>query len=202
MKILVTGAAGFIGMHVAQRLASSGHEVRGLDNLNRYYDVRLKQYRLEILQKNKNFKFILLDLKDREAIAQLFKQEHYAVVIHLAAQAGVRYSLEAPYEYIDNNLVGSLAILEGVRNHGCQHFIYASSSSVYGENLKVPFEEDDRVDEPVSLYAATKKANELMAHTYANLYDTNDRTQVFHSLWACRATRYGSVVVYRGHFLR
>ena len=170
MKILVTGAAGFIGMHVAQRLASSGHEVRGLDNLNRYYDVRLKQYRLEILQKNKNFKFILLDLKDREAIAQLFKQEHYAVVIHLAAQAGVRYSLEAPYEYIDNNLVGSLAILEGVRNHGCQHFIYASSSSVYGENLKVPFEEDDRVDEPVSLYAATKKANELMAHTYANLY--------------------------------
>jgi len=170
VKILVTGAAGFIGMHVAQRLLAVGHEVRGLDNLNAYYDVRLKHYRLEALQKNKNFEFLKLDLKEREAVAELFDQERYDVVIHLAAQAGVRYSLEAPFEYVDSNLVGFMAVLEGVRAQGCQHLIYASSSSVYGENSKVPFEEDDRVDEPVSLYAATKKANELMAHSYANLY--------------------------------
>jgi len=170
MKILVTGAAGFIGMHVAQRLLAAGHEVRGLDNLNAYYDVRLKHYRLGILQNNKKFDFIKLDLKDREAVAELFDQERYDVVIHLAAQAGVRYSLEAPFEYVDSNLLGFMAILEGVRAQGCQHLIYASSSSVYGENSKVPFEEDDRVDEPVSLYAATKRANELMAHSYASLY--------------------------------
>ena len=170
MKILVTGAAGFIGMHVAQRLLAAGHEVRGLDNLNAYYDVRLKHYRLEDLQKNKNFEFIKLDLKDRVGVVQVFDQERYDVVIHLAAQAGVRYSLEAPFEYIDSNLLGFMAILEGVRAQGCQYFIYASSSSVYGENSKVPFGEDDRVDEPMSLYAATKKANELMAHSYANLY--------------------------------
>ena len=170
MKILVTGAAGFIGMHVAQRLLAAGHEVRGLDNLNAYYDVRLKHYRLGILQNNKKFDFIKLDLKDREAVAELFDQERYDVVIHLAAQAGVRYSLEAPFEYVDSNLLGFMAILEGVRAQGCQHLIYASSSSVYGENSKVPFEEGDRVDEPVSLYAATKRANELMAHSYASLY--------------------------------
>ena len=170
MKMLVTGAAGFIGMHVAQRLLAAGHEVSGLDNLNAYYDVRLKHYRLDILQKNKNFEFKKLDIKDREAVAELFDQECYDVVIHLAAQAGVRYSLEAPFEYVDSNLLGFMAILEGVRAQGCQHLIYASSSSVYGANSKVPFEEDDRVDEPVSLYAATKKANELMAHSYANLY--------------------------------
>ena len=170
MKILVTGAAGFIGMHVAQRLLAAGHEVRGLDNLNAYYDVRLKHYRLGILQNNKKFDFIKLDLKDREAVAELFQQERYDLVIHLAAQAGVRYSLEAPFEYVDSNLVGFMAILEGVRAQGCQHLIYASSSSVYGENSKVPFEEDDRVDEPASLYAATKRANELMTHSYASLY--------------------------------
>lgn len=170
MKILVTGAAGFIGMHVAQRLLASGHEVRGLDNLNVYYDVRLKHYRLEILQKYKNFSFIKLDLKDREVIAGLFKQERYDVVIHLAAQAGVRYSMEEPFEYVDSNLTGFMTILEGVRALGPRHFIYASSSSVYGANSRVPFKEDDRVDEPVSLYAATKKANELMAHSYASLY--------------------------------
>ena len=157
-------------MHVAQRLLATGHTVRGLDNLNAYYDVRLKNYRLAGLQNNQNFDFIKLDLKDREAVANLFDQEHYDVVIHLAAQAGVRYSLEAPFEYVDSNLVGFMAILEGVRAQGCPHFIYASSSSVYGENSKVPFEEDDRVDEPASLYAATKKANELMAHSYASLY--------------------------------
>ena len=140
MKILVTGAAGFIGMHVAQRLLAAGHEVRGLDNLNAYYDVLLKHYRLGILQNNKKFDFIKLDLKDREAVAELFQQERYDVVIHLAAQAGVRYSLEAPFEYVDSNLVGFMAILEGVRAQGCQHLIYASSSSVYGENSKVPFE--------------------------------------------------------------
>lgn len=170
MKILVTGAAGFIGMHVAQRLLAAGHEVRGLDNLNSYYDVRLKHYRLEVLQKNKKFDFIKLDLQEREAVAELFDREPYDVVIHLAAQAGVRYSLEAPFEYVDSNLVGFMALLEGLRARGCRHFIYASSSSVYGANAKVPFEEDDRVDEPVSLYAATKKANELMAHSYATLY--------------------------------
>ena len=170
MKILITGAAGFIGMHVSQRMLLAGHEVRGLDNLNEYYDVRLKHYRLGILQKNKKFHFIKLDLKDREAVAKLFDQERYDVVIHLAAQAGVRYSLEDPFEYVDSNLVGFMAILEGVRKQNCRNFIYASSSSVYGENSEVPFVEDCQLDEPVSLYAATKKANELMAHSYANLY--------------------------------
>lgn len=170
MKILVTGAAGFIGMHVAQRLLAAEHEVSGLDNLNAYYDVRLKQYRLSVLQRHANFYFIKLDLKDREAVASLFDQGRYDVVIHLAAQAGVRYSLEAPFEYVDSNLVGFMSILEGVRAQGCQNFIYASSSSVYGENSKVPFEEEDRVDEPVSLYAATKAANELMSQSYASLY--------------------------------
>ena len=170
MKILVTGAAGFIGMHVAQRCLMAGHEVHGLDNLNAYYDVRLKHYRLGVLQGYKNFDFIKLDLKDRDAVAHLFDQEPYDVVIHLAAQAGVRHSLEAPFEYVDSNLVGFMAVLEGVRAQACRHFIYASSSSVYGANAKVPFEEDDRVDEPASLYAATKKANELMACSYASLY--------------------------------
>lgn len=170
MKILVTGAAGFIGMHVAQRCLIAGHEVHGLDNLNAYYDVRLKHYRLGVLQGYKNFDFIKLDLKDRDAVAHLFDQEPYDVVIHLAAQAGVRHSLEAPFEYVDSNLVGFMAVLEGVRAQACRHFIYASSSSVYGANAKVPFEEDDRVDEPASLYAATKKANELMACSYASLY--------------------------------
>jgi len=170
VKVLVTGSAGFIGMHVAHRLLATGYEVRGLDNLNAYYDVRLKHYRLEALQKNKNFEFIKLDLKEREAVAELFDQERYDVVIHLAAQAGVRYSLEAPFEYVDSNLTGFMAVLEGVRAQRCPHFIYASSSSVYGANAKVPFEEDDRVDEPVSFYAATKRANELMAQSYSSLY--------------------------------
>jgi len=170
VKILVTGAVGFIGMHVAQRLLVAGNRVRGLDNINEYYDVRLKHYRLAVLQKYENFDFIRLDLKEREAVANLFNQERYDVVIHLAAQAGVRYSLEAPFEYVDSNLVGFMAVLEGVRAQGCKHLIYASSSSVYGANSKVPFEEEDRIDEPVSLYAATKAANELMAQSYASLY--------------------------------
>jgi len=170
VKILVTGAVGFIGMHVAQRLLVAGNRVRGLDNINEYYDVRLKHYRLAVLQKYENFDFIRLDLKEREAVANLFNQERYDGVIHLAAQAGVRYSLEAPFEYVDSNLVGFMAVLEGVRAQGCKHLIYASSSSVYGANSKVPFEEEDRIDEPVSLYAATKAANELMAQSYASLY--------------------------------
>jgi UDP-glucuronate 4-epimerase len=170
MKILITGVAGFIGMHVAKRLLESGHAVTGLDNLNAYYDVRLKHYRIGELHENEKFNFFKIDLRDRVSVARLFDDERYDVVIHLAAQAGVRYSLEAPFDYVDSNLAGFMAILEGVRAHGCKHLIYASSSSVYGENSRVPFEEEERADEPLSLYAATKRSNELMAYSYANLY--------------------------------
>jgi len=170
MKFLVTGAAGFIGMHTSVRLLKEGHEVVGLDNLNSYYDPALKNYRLDILKEYDRFRFVKMDLADRDAIATLFKLEQFERVIHLAAQAGVRYSLESPFEYVDSNLVGMLTILEGCRHNRIQHLVYASSSSVYGMNKKVPFSETDNVDHPVSLYAATKKANELMAHTYSHLY--------------------------------
>lgn len=170
MKYLVTGAAGFIGMHTAKRLLEIGHEVIGLDNLNSYYDPKLKYYRLRQLTSYSGFRFVKLDLADRDGIAKLFKEEKFERVIHLAAQAGVRYSIEAPFEYIDSNLVGMATILEGCRNNKVQHLVYASSSSVYGMNEKVPFSETDIVDQPVSLYAATKKANELMAHAYSKLY--------------------------------
>lgn len=170
MKYLVTGAAGFIGMYTAKRLLEQGHQVVGLDNLNSYYEPELKQYRLEQLTSFPNFKLVKLDLANREGMAQLFKEEQFERVIHLAAQAGVRYSIEAPFEYIDSNLVGMTTILEGCRHNNVQHLVYASSSSVYGMNDKTPFSEDDQVDNPVSLYAATKKANELMAHSYAKLY--------------------------------
>ena len=170
MKYLVTGAAGFIGMHTAKRLLEIGHEVIGLDNLNSYYDPKLKNYRLQQLTPYSSFHFVKLDLADREGIAKLFKEEKFERVIHLAAQAGVRYSIEAPFEYIDSNLVGMATILEGCRHNKVQHLVYASSSSVYGMNEKVPFSETDTVDQPVSLYAATKKANELMAHAYSKLY--------------------------------
>ncbi|HEJ8284436.1 TPA: NAD-dependent epimerase [Klebsiella oxytoca] len=169
MKFLVTGAAGFIGFHACKRLLQAGHEVVGLDNMNDYYDVNLKQARLDLLQ-SPLFSFHKIDLADREGIAQLFAHENFNRVIHLAAQAGVRYSLEKPFAYADSNLIGYLNILEGCRHNHVEHLLYASSSSVYGLNRKMPFSTDDSVDHPVSLYAATKKANELMAHTYSHLY--------------------------------
>ena len=170
MKYLVTGAAGFIGNFVAERLCLLGHEVIGLDNLNDYYDPALKLARLKRIEHFNNFSFIKMELADREAIADLFANEKFERVIHLAAQAGVRYSIENPMAYIDSNVVGMATILEGCRHNNVKHLIYASSSSVYGANTKIPFAEEDRVDHPVSLYAATKKSNELMAHTYSHLY--------------------------------
>lgn len=170
MKILVTGAAGFIGMHTTKHLLDMGYDVVGLDNLNSYYNPELKDYRLAQLTPYTNFRFVKLDLSDRDGIAELFRLEQFNRVIHLAAQAGVRYSIEAPFDYIDSNLVGMTTILEGCRHNKVEHLVYASSSSVYGMNDKIPFSEADHVDQPVSLYAATKKANELMAHAYSKLY--------------------------------
>lgn len=171
MKYLVTGAAGFIGMHTCQRLLNAGHDVVGLDNLNTYYIPKLKKHRLDKLLPFVNFRFVKMDLADRDGIEKLFKDEQFQRVIHLAAQAGVRYSIEAPFEYVDSNLVGMVTILEGCRHNKVEHLIYASSSSVYGMNDKIPFSERDSVDNPVSLYAATKKSNELMAHSYSHLYN-------------------------------
>lgn len=171
MKILVTGAAGFIGMTTSLRLLARGDEVIGLDNMNDYYDVVLKQNRLKRLTSHANFKFVQLDVEDRSGIESLFAEEKFEKVIHLAAQAGVRYSLKNPHAYVDSNLIGFVNILEGCRHNKVQHLVYASSSSVYGGNTKMPFSEHDSVDHPVSLYAATKKANELMAHTYSHLYN-------------------------------
>lgn len=170
MKVLLTGAAGFIGMHVAQRLLARGDEVVGLDNLNDYYEVSLKEARLARLTPQPGFRFVKMSVEDRDGMAQLFAAERFDRVVHLAAQAGVRYSLQNPNAYIDANIVGFMNILEGCRHSGVQHLVYASSSSVYGGNTKMPFSEADSVDHPVSLYAATKKANELMAHTYSHLY--------------------------------
>jgi UDP-glucuronate 4-epimerase len=170
MKVLVTGAAGFIGMHTSKRLLDEGYEVVGLDNMNNYYDPKLKEYRLNQLVPYEKFRFIKMDLCDREGVAKLFSEEKFERVIHLAAQAGVRYSIEKPFEYTDSNITGFMTILEGCRHNNVEHLLYASSSSVYGMNKKVPFSEEDRVDNPVSLYAATKKANELMAHSYSHLY--------------------------------
>lgn len=169
MKFLITGAAGFIGFHTCKRLLEAGHQVVGIDNMNDYYDVNLKQARLDLLQSSL-FSFHKVDLADRQGIAELFAEEKFNRVIHLAAQAGVRYSLENPHAYADSNLIGYLNILEGCRHNKVEHLLYASSSSVYGLNRKMPFSTDDSVDHPVSLYAATKKANELMAHTYSHLY--------------------------------
>ena len=169
MKFLITGAAGFIGFHTCKRLLEAGHQVVGLDNMNDYYDVNLKQARLDLLQSSL-FRFYKVDLADRQGIAELFAEEKFDRVIHLAAQAGVRYSLENPHAYADSNLIGYLNILEGCRHNKVEHLLYASSSSVYGLNRKMPFSTDDSVDHPVSLYAANKKANELMAHTYSHLY--------------------------------
>ena len=170
MKILVTGVAGFIGMHSAKKLLDDGHEIIGIDNLNDYYDITLKEDRLKLLEGYKNFRFLKLDIKDQKDVADLFKKESPQRVLHLAAQAGVRYSIQNPYVYIDSNIQGFINILEGCRAIKTEHLVFASSSSVYGGNTKVPFSEHDNVDHPVSLYAATKKANELMAHTYSHLY--------------------------------
>lgn len=170
MKLLVTGAAGFIGFYVCRQLLAQGYDVVGIDNLNDYYAVSLKQDRLHQLVSHPNFYFVELDLADRAGVANLFAKEKFQRVIHLAAQAGVRYSLDNPMSYADSNLIGNLTILEGCRNNGIEHLVYASSSSVYGLNSKLPFSTADSVDHPVSLYAATKKANELMSHSYSHLY--------------------------------
>jgi UDP-glucuronate 4-epimerase len=169
-KILVTGAAGFIGFHLSLRLLNGGDEVVGIDNLNPYYDVKLKEARLSLLEKCGNFRFIRMDIADRTAMTALFDVERPDLVTHLAAQAGVRYSIENPHAYVESNLVGFMNILEGCRHQKVKHLVFASSSSVYGANTHMPFSVHDNVDHPISLYAATKKANELMAHTYAALY--------------------------------
>jgi len=172
MKILVTGAAGFIGFHLSNYLLNRGDYVVGIDNLNSYYDVSLKQARLVQLEPhNKLFSFIPLDLADRERVNNLFAQYQFDVVVNLAAQAGVRYSIKNPHAYIDSNIIGFTNVLEACRHYGVKHLVFASSSSVYGANTKIPFSTHDNVDHPISLYAATKKANELMAHTYSHLYE-------------------------------
>lgn len=170
MKILITGAAGFIGFHSSTRLLDHNHEIVGIDNLNDYYDIRLKHARLAQLEGRAGFSFQKLDLSDRDGMAKLFCEHNFDIVLHLGAQAGVRYSLENPFAYVDSNVIGTLTVLEGCRQHGVKHLVYASSSSVYGANTKQPFSVEDRVDTPVSLYAATKKADELMCQTYAHLY--------------------------------
>ena len=169
--ILVTGAAGFIGYYVSQRLLNDDYEVVGIDNLNNYYDVNLKNTRLNLLKKSVGFSFHQIDISDKEKLEGLFKMYSINYVIHLAAQAGVRYSIENPDTYIQSNIIGTYNVLEMCRYYPVKHLVYASSSSVYGANKKVPFEETDFVDHPVSLYAATKKSNELMAHTYSHLYN-------------------------------
>ncbi|AJC65718.1 MULTISPECIES: NAD-dependent epimerase [Dickeya] len=171
MKFLVTGAAGFIGLFTCQSLCAAGHTVVGIDNLNSYYEVSLKEARLAKLRSLAGFRFERIDLADSQAMAALFAAEKFERVIHLAAQAGVRYSLENPMVYAESNLIGHLNVLEGCRHSGVGHLIYASSSSVYGLNSKTPFETTDSTDHPISLYAATKKSNELMAHSYSHLYD-------------------------------
>lgn len=170
MNVLITGAAGFIGSTVALKMLERGDSIHGIDNLNNYYDVTLKEARLARVSARTGFSFDKLDVADRDGMALLFKKHRFDVVIHLAAQAGVRYSLENPHAYIDSNIVGFCNILEGCRHSKVKHLVYASSSSVYGANTKLPFSEHDNIDHPVSLYAATKKANELMAHTYSHLY--------------------------------
>ncbi len=168
--VLVTGAAGFIGLHVAQRLLQQGRAIVGLDNMNAYYDPALKEARLAVLKDHDRFEFAKVDIADRDGLFDLFKRQRFSRVIHLAAQPGVRHSIDHPHIYAGSNLDGFLNVLEACRHNGCEHLLYASSSSVYGANTKVPFAVKDSVDHPISLYAATKKANELMAHAYSHLY--------------------------------
>lgn len=170
MKLLVTGAAGFIGFHTAKLLLNKGHEVVGLDNLNAYYDTNLKAARLKILEPAKNFRFARIDITDRNAMQELFAHEKFQRVVHLAAQAGVRYSIQNPHVYVHSNIAGFLEVIEGCRANAVEHLVYASTSSVYGANTRLPFSEQQCVDHPLTLYAATKKANELMAHSYSSLY--------------------------------
>jgi UDP-glucuronate 4-epimerase len=170
MKVLVTGAAGFIGFFTARRLLAHGDEVVGLDNLNDYYDVSLKQARLKQLQEHPGFRFVRLDLADQDAIAALFKVEGFQAVVHLGAQAGVRYSITDPFSYVSSNVAGTLAVLEGCRHHGVGHLVYASTSSVYGASTRMPFSVHEPASHPLSLYAATKRSTELMAHSYASLF--------------------------------
>ena len=189
MKILVTGAAGFIGSKLMFSLAGRGDEVVGIDNLNDYYDVRLKQGRIAEFCTGERKRFLKMDIADKEALDALFDAEGFDAVVNLAAQAGVRYSITNPYAYLQSNLVGFLNILEACRNHPVKHLVFASSSSVYGLNAKVPYSEDDKVDNPVSLYAASKKSNELMAHAYAKLYGL-----------PCTGPGHGSDAVRIGHY--
>lgn len=170
MKILVTGSAGFIGLHLSKRLVEDGNHVVGIDNINDYYEVGLKQDRLALLESHSTYKFVKMGLEDRKSLHELFSEDAFDVVVNLAAQAGVRYSLTNPYAYIDSNITGFLNVLEGCRHNGVKHLVYASSSSVYGANTSIPFSTHHNVDHPISLYAATKKANELMAHSYSSLY--------------------------------
>ena len=170
-QILITGTAGFIGYHLSKRLCDFGYNVTGIDNLNDYYDVNLKKARIRKLSDYSNFSFQKMDIVDKQSVTQLFNNNKYEIVVHLAAQAGVRYSMENPLVYANSNLIGFTNILEICRYNEIQHLVYASSSSVYGGNTKLPFTESDNVDHPISFYAATKKANELMAHTYSHLYN-------------------------------
>ncbi len=198
--ILVTGAAGFIGAHLTKRLTAKGVQVVGLDNLNDYYDPQLKRDRMSSLADGDLFIHENKDLGNKEDMADLFSRYRFDAVVNLAAQAGVRYSLINPHSYVDTNLVGFVNILEGCRHSGVKHLVYASSSSVYGANTSMPFSVHDNVDHPVSLYAASKKANELMAHTYSHLFGLADnRTALFHRLWALGQARYGPFSLYQGN---
>jgi UDP-glucuronate 4-epimerase len=193
-KILVTGAAGFVGFHVARQLLSDGREVVGVDSLNAYYDPKLKEARLEILKRDPRFSFVGLDLSHRAASKSLFEQHRFSIVIHLAAQTGVRYSLQNPHAYVDANLQGFIHVLEGCRHNGSRHLVFASSSSVYGANTKLPFSVRDNVDHPISLYAASKKANELMGACLQPFVPYSvDRPALLHGLWSLGPAGHGDV---------